>query len=309
MKTTFRYSRLAAIIFMAFCFMQPLQSQVDFSKADSIASHMETKFTSIEDLADSLTISLHTPIEQARVFYMWIAHNVRYDIKKFNSPDWSVKPAAKTMKSKRGICGDYSTLFKALCDYAKIECVIISGDGRDFNRPYRGRQNNPHAWNAIKIEGNWYLIDVTWGAGYVRDGTKFVRQPAAGYFMTPPTWFALNHLPNEEKWQLIEAPISAKAFAEQPMINFNDPDYPLKNFSMEVLPAKSNPKKQEVWFEFENSPKAFAVANKNNKQIPCEVTERDGKIVLTFSKSPGKMVKIYAGKSYRSRMNWLAVYK
>jgi hypothetical protein len=56
----------------------------------------------------------------------------------------------------RAVCDGYSSSFKLLCDLAGIECDIITGKASDiFN-------NDKHAWNIVKIDSNWYQVDVTW---------------------------------------------------------------------------------------------------------------------------------------------------
>lgn len=94
------------------------------------------------------------------------------------------KAFRKTLKGKRGICQDYSKLYKAMCDATGLECVIVTGDARDFFKPYRHIHDNPPAWNAVKIGGQWQLLDVTWGPGYLHID-KFTRKLATGYFMPP----------------------------------------------------------------------------------------------------------------------------
>ncbi len=50
------------------------------------------------------------------------------------------------------VCEGYTKAYKLLCDRAGIECVSVYGVARDEN----------HSWNYIKLDGAWYLVDVTW---------------------------------------------------------------------------------------------------------------------------------------------------
>jgi transglutaminase/protease-like cytokinesis protein 3 len=71
-----------------------------------------------------------------------------------------------------------------------------------------------HAWNAVRIEGQWRLLDSTWGAGYLSPAGEFVRAFNAHYFLTPPELFIYDHLPEDPQWQLLDPPISMQRFVD-----------------------------------------------------------------------------------------------
>lgn len=54
--------------------------------------------------------------------------------------------------NKVGVCASYAGAFKLLADEAGLEAIVVTGylEG-----------DLPHAWNKIKIEGDWYILDVT----------------------------------------------------------------------------------------------------------------------------------------------------
>lgn len=51
----------------------------------------------------------------------------------------------------KALCEGYSKAFSYLCNRAGIENMIVTG-----------RTNEAHMWNMVKVDGNWYHIDVTW---------------------------------------------------------------------------------------------------------------------------------------------------
>ena len=65
------------------------------------------------------------------------------------------------------VCEGYARAFKLLCDRAGIPCVLESGSAfsslTEYNT-YRitGKGGTPHMWNAVKADGSWYGVDVTW---------------------------------------------------------------------------------------------------------------------------------------------------
>ncbi|MCF8243739.1 MAG: hypothetical protein K9J37_02520 [Saprospiraceae bacterium] len=315
------------ILFLfALLFCASANAQTDYSRADAFVAAFNEPYSDAADLAKKLTTTFQTEEEKARVLFMWLANNVRYDCKKFtNPPNHSVsarskeellqkrremeeKELAKSFKAKKGICADYSNIYKAMCDAVGLEAVVIIGDARDFYRPYRNAQNNSHAWNAVKIDGQWRLLDATWAAGYVNpEVTKFTQRLFPGYFLTDPKWFIQNHFPDDDKWQLLEQPIGKKQFPDQPLINYGQQDYPLLDFS--VAPQKSaDDKGYEIRFKFATTPKAFLMTSNNARPMDFETRQEDGWVVLSFTKKP-REITVFAGESQRQHMGWLARYE
>ncbi|MBK7407335.1 MAG: hypothetical protein IPL49_18425 [Saprospirales bacterium] len=328
MNTYLSPVKLASILLLTACWCFPAPAQTTYERADSIAAAFDAPFENVEDLALRLTTSLSTEEQKARVFFMWIAHHIRYDCGKFHNPvkpefkarteeqfkeeviKWNQSEIEKTLKYRKGVCGDYSRLFKALCDAAGVEAVIIPGNARNIYKANGNSFNRPHAWNAVRIEGEWHLLDATWGAGHVDAGvTKFYRRVSPGHFFTPPNLFAQSHFPDDEKWQLLEQPLSMKECADQPLINYGQIEYRILDFAPSVERASGAKNDKQIWLQFENTPKELMVANKKGKPIKFQRTDRDGKVVLSFPGSANGSVIIFGGKSRRSQLEWMAMYE
>ena len=84
---------------------------------------------------------------------------------------------------------------------------IVVGVGRS---EYGGKAES-HAWNAVMLDGEWKLLDCTWGAGFV-NGNDFHRSYSDFYFCADPKEFLTSHFPDDEKWQLVDRPISRADF-------------------------------------------------------------------------------------------------
>ena len=74
-------------------------------------------------------------------------------------------------------------------------------------------------WNAVYIENNWYFIDVTLGAGFVKSKEKtYVSKFNPLYFICEPDTFICDHFPYvkgdamNETNQLLQKPITMKEF-------------------------------------------------------------------------------------------------
>ena len=53
-----------------------------------------------------------------------------------------------------GICTGYASTFQLLMGLAGIECITVRGSSHGGTRD--------HAWNMVRLDGEWYCVDVTW---------------------------------------------------------------------------------------------------------------------------------------------------
>lgn len=79
---------------------------------------------------------------------------------------------------KKAVCEGYSRAFQLLCNRLGVECINISGTA----------DGESHAWNNVKLDGEWYEVDVTWND---TDGdTEF---PIYDFFNLPSDKFSKSH--------------------------------------------------------------------------------------------------------------------
>jgi hypothetical protein len=99
---------------------------------------------------------------------------------------------------------------------AGLEAVSIPGyaKGTDYKDEV-GFQKPNHIWNAVKVDGRWQPLDVTWGAGFVKN-QWFHRVFQEQYFLTPPAYLVLTHLPCDPRWQLLPVPLTLRQFESLP---------------------------------------------------------------------------------------------
>ena len=301
-----------------------LHSQAEYAKADSLAASFSKSYSDASGLARQLTESLANDQEKARVLFTWIAQNIRYDCDKYRHPakvkfsgdskeavakeqeKWQVDQIRQTLRRKKGVCEDYSRLYKAMCDSVGLEAAVIEGTARSFYKPFRKLPAKPnHTWNAVKIGGQWRLLDVTWAAGYVdEDVTKFTEEFQPGYFLAPPAWFAQEHFPTDEKWQLLDTLVTREAFPEQVLAHFGQVQYPIVDFQPRVGAPPVVNGKMEIRIKFRAAPPAVLVVSRNIKPIPFEQTEVDGYTVLRFDE-PGKgEISVFGGEK-KGKKGWL----
>jgi hypothetical protein len=195
----------------------------DFSRPmnysyEEIDRHALNAPSSAESTIGSLAAYLIEPAkndrEKARAIFRWIAENIDYNVDVFFGGSSGSIRSEDVLKSRRSICYGYSDLFLSLAGEAGLEAVRITGYGKGYGyvpgRAFSGLSN--HAWNAVRINGSWYLIDCSWGAGYVTSEGKYVRKFDDHYFMTPPSQFIFSHFPEDARWQLLDLPLTKEEY-------------------------------------------------------------------------------------------------
>lgn len=119
----------------------------------------------------------------------------------------------KTLERKKAICSGYSVLFKKLCNDLDIECEVVSGYSKQWIDSFVSKNVSDHAWNAVKIDEEWFLIDTTWGSKNEHNSER-----DDFWFMTKPEAFVYSHYPDEEKWTLLENGLTKEEFDNLPTI-------------------------------------------------------------------------------------------
>jgi hypothetical protein len=192
----------------------------DYAKVDAVVKNYPPAFSDTHKLAAQISKDFYRQDEKARALYTWLGTNVRYDTSpaaagrkpsKFSyttQAERRTKIAAiendmadKTLSSKKGVCNGYAMLFKVVSSHMGMESEVVYGTAKaipaDIGKLPAGINR---AWNAVKVNGYWKLLDVTWGAGGM--GDKGTAKFDDNYFFTDPGVFFLNHFPDDKRWLL-----------------------------------------------------------------------------------------------------------
>lgn len=82
---------------------------------------------------------------------------------------------------------------------------------------------NKHTWNAVYINGTWGLVDAQWAARRIIEKQwKYKYQLDEHYFLPDPNHFICEHFPDDDRWQLLDRPITLEKFENTPHIK---PDF------------------------------------------------------------------------------------
>jgi len=99
----------------------------------------------LEKVTKSLVKKNMSTLKKVRIINDYIINRYSYD---YTEKSLSVYSALTTSAA---VCQGYSMTAYKMFNYAGIENRIIVGKIKDI----------PHSWNAVKIKGNWYQLDIT----------------------------------------------------------------------------------------------------------------------------------------------------
>ena len=192
-----------------------------FPELDRYAAETpEEAARNLQSLAAWLTKPALNDLERTRLVFTWIATHIAYDDNGFNTGNYSSTEAEGVLRNRVSVCQGYSELFAALGKAAGLDAVLIAGYAKGISySPDDGFSQTNHAWNAVRIEGEWKLFDVTWAAGYgtaVNGRLVSVKRFDDYWFSVRPDEFIFSHLPEDDSWQLNEQRITLSQFEGMP---------------------------------------------------------------------------------------------
>jgi hypothetical protein len=196
-----------------------------FDKLDEYARNTPDKYShSIKDLANYLAIPAKNDLDRSRLAFTWIATHVQYDAEAYNTGNYGDEFSADTVLMRRkGVCEGYSTLFMEIALMMNLEVVKIGGYAKGYGLGTNKKFTEAnHAWNAVRIDDKWQLIDVTWGSGYgytKNNKLETVMEFDPYWFCVKPLECIFSHLPEEREWQLIQSTISLSQFENLPYLD------------------------------------------------------------------------------------------
>lgn len=188
---------------------------VNQSLLDHVKKYPRSSDIKLPNLVPKLISIAASASEKAEVLFYWISQNIVYDIAGLQSGNY-IMTVAETIKQGKGICHNYAQLYQAMCQAAGLECHYIGG----YAKGYGYAADEPlkeinHAWNAVKIEGEYLFVDATFGSGYVKSEEgqiKYYSEIRIKEVLEKVGRFSTTHLPASPVWQLLEYPISVQRF-------------------------------------------------------------------------------------------------
>jgi hypothetical protein len=241
-----------AWIFSLFLCTLPLSgfsqnSTINFQPVDDFARTVKDN-GNISELTNTLTSRYADSIYKLRAIFIWIADNIEYDYKMYNSGsdewkhfecygtkvscgqariEWENKLLQHVLDKKKAVCSGYAGLFKTMCTIAGFQNEMVDGYVKKTPFQIGLVLNVSHTWNVVKLAGVNYYFDVTWAAGGCKQDEEsgkllnFTKHYQDYYWQTAKHKFIRNHFPKDEKW-IAETGFTKQQFFDAPFFYPNE---------------------------------------------------------------------------------------
>ena len=184
-----------------------------------IKSHPDQLVSYLEDVAE-------TDLEKARALYVWLAENISYDAKSINKNKYGDNTAEGVLKSKKAVCAGYANLFELLGKQMGLDILTLGGYSKntdDEQEWYFVDEEADHAWNVIRIDGEWKVFDATWAAGIAYDDKKgrmvFKKQYTDNWFNLSPYEAIFTHYPEDTSLMFTKSKITLEEYEKFPNVS------------------------------------------------------------------------------------------
>lgn len=118
-----------------------------YSRSKSEAERIKPLFEAAAQKITDEALKQDNLFDQVKVI-----HDAIIDMTTYNATGPSYKSEADgPLLHGTALCEGYSKAFMYLCQSVGIECICVAG--------YAGEN---HMWNMLKLDGEWYNMDVTW---------------------------------------------------------------------------------------------------------------------------------------------------
>jgi hypothetical protein len=184
-----------------------------YAQVDGRAAQLpESLTTTVDGIAGWMISNFPDDADRSRAIFAWITSHIQYDIDNMFAINFyadSTEKIDKTLKTRKGICEHYATLYTSLCNRTGILSVVVVG----YTKQKDAVDYIPHAWSEVRVKGEWRIVDPTWGSGIIQGG-KFVRKLNNDYFNANPAAIIRSHMPFDYLWQLLHYPVTNQEFYE-----------------------------------------------------------------------------------------------
>lgn len=265
-----------------------------YSAVDDVVDNYPQENFTLSNLVFSIEKDFSSDEEKVRAVFRWITTKIKYDLDLANKMDFKSLKAffysteaekitkekkfkaelvQQTFASKKTVCHGYAILFEYLCKALRIETEVITGTLRgDPSEIGLSTTTVNHAWNVVKINGKWKLVDTTLAAGFISEKTGLFKFDFNdGYFFIEPEIVFLNHYPLDKKWLLLVNKTKSD-FAVQPFYHgaYFKYGYRIKGIPFGIISAKSESINFQIQGVDQYDVIQYVVRSDNNQKVDIQ---------------------------------------
>ena len=192
------------------------------SSLDSLRRYNPTEY--ITTVAKRIKNFSNNQFVRAKLVHDVTALLLFYDDVSYWSDDRQPQDVATCLRTRRSVCEGYANVFKAFCDATDLVCEKVLGYSRGVgysHSTYENPNDSNHAWNIVRLDGDWYLVDCTWDSGHM-DGRTSVQDYNTTWLFAKPELFICTHFPTDDATQqLMPRQVTASGFTKLPYLRPN----------------------------------------------------------------------------------------
>ncbi len=113
--------------------------------------------------------------------------------------------AYSALVKHKAVCAGYSRAYQLILNRMGIECGYVTGDALNSHD-----EMESHAWNYVRLDGQYYFTDVTWDDP-VNEDYKDSGRLSHNYFCLSGSDMGKDHFPDEDQF-LPECPVSRSPY-------------------------------------------------------------------------------------------------
>ena len=151
-------------------------NEADVDKINAMQAEIDSTVNKLLAEADKVS----STYDKLKVFHDYLVLNSSFELKEdISGYNDTIYNAFGHSSSEQGNiqCGGYAKAMQYLCDKAGIECMVITGNRAD---------GSTHAWNKVKVNGEWYNLDTTWDDPLFSEPIHdYIRY---NFFLVPDEW-------------------------------------------------------------------------------------------------------------------------
>lgn len=130
------------------------------------------------------TIEDYNIYDKIKYVHNLLVNSIEYDSNFTNDNIYDIYGA---FTAKKAVCEGYSKAFKYIMDNLGIECILVCGSTVTISD-----ETISHMWNYVKLNSEWYGVDVTWddpiiNGGSVKNNLRY------DYFLKGRNTFYMSH--------------------------------------------------------------------------------------------------------------------
>ncbi|BAH06956.1 transglutaminase domain-containing protein [Clostridium kluyveri] len=176
-------------------YTSPTKVTINFKYTDTKENLIEKEKIvqqKVSEIIDTLITSDMEDYQKELVLHDYVVNNSKYDERAYkgNMPEDSYT-AYGVLINGVGVCQGYADALDRLLMAAGVECRMVIGDANN------GTEWIGHAWNIVKIQGEYYQLDSTWDDPVISDGSNRLSH---SYFNITDDQIAKNHRWNTDDY-------------------------------------------------------------------------------------------------------------